>query len=143
MAMARLTEGPHHPPRRTATFTGRADKPKVKLLLAKLEWLIRDAVEEDAARRGLHGRTIDPAVLRQRRVSSTLPAPTGDDLSTRLLDAAHVQGIGTTLRVEDTAGLSELHISSWEQPGHEGSRGLGHEQGAEGGADEAPGADGV
>ena len=40
-----------------ATFTGKGDKPKVQLLLAKLEWLIRGAVEEDAASRGLDGRT--------------------------------------------------------------------------------------
>ena len=50
-----------------AAFTGKGDKPKVQLLLAKLEWLIRSAVEEDASISGRDGRTVDPAVVRQSR----------------------------------------------------------------------------
>ena len=62
--------------------TGKGDKPKVQLLLAKLEWLIRGAVEEDAAIRGLDGRTIDQAILRRR--ARPLPAPVDDGIA--LLD---------------------------------------------------------
>ena len=50
-----------------ATFTGKGDKPMVRMLLAKLEWLIRSAVEEDASISGRDGRTVDPAVVRQSR----------------------------------------------------------------------------
>ena len=50
-----------------AAFTGKGDKPKVQLLLAKLEWLIRSAVEEDASISGRGGRTVDPAVVRRSR----------------------------------------------------------------------------
>jgi hypothetical protein len=61
-----------------ANFTGKSDKSKVQQLLANLEWLIRGAVEEDAANRGLGGRTIDPAILRRR--ARTLPAAVDDGI---------------------------------------------------------------
>ena len=53
-----------------AAFTGKGDKPKVQLLLAGLEWVIRGAVEEDASISGLGGRTVSPALLRRARLAA-------------------------------------------------------------------------
>ena len=68
-----------------AFFTGKGDKPKVQMLLAQLEWLIRGAVEEDAASSGLDGRTIDPAIIRRRRRARVQNELVDDSITTRLL----------------------------------------------------------
>ena len=68
-----------------AAFTGKGDKPKVKLLLARLEWLIRSAVEEDAANSGLDGRTVDPAIVRRGRFRERAAKEERDDDGAELL----------------------------------------------------------
>ena len=65
-----------------ANFTGKGDKPKVQMLLAKLEWLIRGAVEEDAISLavGEDNRTIDPAIVRRQRRARPHPDPIDDGI---------------------------------------------------------------
>ena len=71
---------------KNATFTGKGDKPKVQMLLAKLEWTIRTAFEEAAVGSGHEGQTIDPKIVRERRQAEHAQARMGlDEDGTELL----------------------------------------------------------
>jgi len=106
------------------------------MMLAKLEWTIRTAFEEDAALNGRDGRTIDPAVVREReRERERVRAAARSEAEARpaapeVANGGDAQQAAVSLRVASTPGGVEMSLPLIEST--EGSWQSDHQQDAVG-----------